>query len=144
MNLWYFLLFYLSFSILFPWPSFEERHYYLVYNMIIVSFQVSEFSPSTSTAMGLPREFHEQCRMSLEVDYLKVDVILLFEYFCLFCTLHTQTHAHIHTETDVWVYNHITHRCLHIGSNQKSEKGYLPFFWNLRAEIRFLLRGYIY
>ncbi|XP_021863776.1 uncharacterized protein [Spinacia oleracea] len=32
---------------------------------------VSEFSPSTSTAMGLPREFHEQCRMSLEVDYLK-------------------------------------------------------------------------
>uniref|UniRef100_A0A803N5Q3 Exportin-4 n=1 Tax=Chenopodium quinoa TaxID=63459 RepID=A0A803N5Q3_CHEQI len=34
-------------------------------------FQVSEFSPSTSTAMGLPREFHEQCRMSLELDYLK-------------------------------------------------------------------------
>ncbi|XP_021742132.1 exportin-4-like isoform X2 [Chenopodium quinoa] len=33
---------------------------------------VSEFSPSTSTAMGLPREFHEQCRMSLELDYLKI------------------------------------------------------------------------
>ncbi|XP_042013629.1 exportin-4-like [Salvia splendens] len=33
---------------------------------------VSEFSPSTSTAMGLPREFHEQCLMSLEHDYLKV------------------------------------------------------------------------
>ncbi|KAM7250286.1 hypothetical protein ACFE04_022169 [Oxalis oulophora] len=32
---------------------------------------VSEFSPSTSSAMGLPREFHEQCRMSLELDYLK-------------------------------------------------------------------------
>ncbi|KAF8017869.1 hypothetical protein BT93_H2928 [Corymbia citriodora subsp. variegata] len=33
---------------------------------------VSEFSPSTSSAMGLPREFHEQCRRSLELDYLKV------------------------------------------------------------------------
>ncbi|KAL2942733.1 Exportin-4 [Bienertia sinuspersici] len=32
---------------------------------------VSEFSPATSTAMGLPREFHEQCRMSLELDYLQ-------------------------------------------------------------------------
>ncbi|KAM7277091.1 hypothetical protein ACFE04_018957 [Oxalis oulophora] len=32
---------------------------------------VSEFSPSTSSDMGLPREFHEQCRMSLELDYLK-------------------------------------------------------------------------
>ncbi|KAL6989064.1 hypothetical protein U1Q18_014816 [Sarracenia purpurea var. burkii] len=32
---------------------------------------VSEFSPSTSTAMGLPREFHEQCRALLEQDYLK-------------------------------------------------------------------------
>ncbi|XP_057476244.1 uncharacterized protein LOC130764171 isoform X2 [Actinidia eriantha] len=32
---------------------------------------VSEFSPSTSTAMGLAREFHEQCRASLEQDYLK-------------------------------------------------------------------------
>ncbi|XP_024988804.1 exportin-4-like isoform X2 [Cynara cardunculus var. scolymus] len=32
---------------------------------------VSEFSPSTSTALGLPREFHEQCRTSLEHDYLK-------------------------------------------------------------------------
>ncbi|GMP21962.1 hypothetical protein CsSME_00000164 [Camellia sinensis var. sinensis] len=32
---------------------------------------VSEFSPSTSTAMGLPREFHEQCRASLEQDHLK-------------------------------------------------------------------------
>ncbi|KAA8534671.1 hypothetical protein F0562_032188 [Nyssa sinensis] len=33
---------------------------------------VSEFSPSTSTAMGLPREFHEQCRKSLELDYLQI------------------------------------------------------------------------
>lgn len=33
---------------------------------------VSEFSPATSTALGLPREFHEQCRMSLERDYLKL------------------------------------------------------------------------
>ncbi|XVF06407.1 hypothetical protein REPUB_Repub06bG0046100 [Reevesia pubescens] len=32
---------------------------------------VSEFSPSTSSAMGLPREFHEQCRISLELKYLK-------------------------------------------------------------------------
>ncbi|XP_038877264.1 exportin-4 [Benincasa hispida] len=32
---------------------------------------VSEFSPSTSSAMGLPREFHEQCRRSLELNYLK-------------------------------------------------------------------------
>ncbi|XVE62729.1 hypothetical protein DITRI_Ditri06bG0142700 [Diplodiscus trichospermus] len=32
---------------------------------------VSEFSPSTSSAMGLPREFHEQCRTSLELNYLK-------------------------------------------------------------------------
>lgn len=32
---------------------------------------VSEFSPATSTAMSLPREFHEQCRVSLERDYLK-------------------------------------------------------------------------
>ncbi|CAJ1961162.1 unnamed protein product [Sphenostylis stenocarpa] len=32
---------------------------------------VSEFSPSTSSAMGLPREFHEQCRRSFEKDYLK-------------------------------------------------------------------------
>ncbi|XP_022933418.1 exportin-4 isoform X1 [Cucurbita moschata] len=32
---------------------------------------VSEFSPSTSSAMGLPREFHEQCRRSLEQNYLK-------------------------------------------------------------------------
>ncbi|XP_010024949.2 exportin-4 isoform X2 [Eucalyptus grandis] len=33
---------------------------------------VSEFSPSTSSVMGLPREFHEQCHKSLELDYLKV------------------------------------------------------------------------
>ncbi|KAK4273593.1 hypothetical protein QN277_021966 [Acacia crassicarpa] len=33
---------------------------------------VSEFSPSTSSVMGLPREFHEQCRRSLELDYLKL------------------------------------------------------------------------
>ncbi|KAL3655859.1 hypothetical protein CASFOL_000255 [Castilleja foliolosa] len=32
---------------------------------------VSEFSPSTSSPMGLPREFHEQCRISLEQDYMK-------------------------------------------------------------------------
>ncbi|KAL5998716.1 hypothetical protein ACLOJK_009661 [Asimina triloba] len=32
---------------------------------------VSEFSPSTSTPMGLPAEFHEQCRASLELDYFK-------------------------------------------------------------------------
>ncbi|KAG4135727.1 hypothetical protein ERO13_D08G234300v2 [Gossypium hirsutum] len=33
---------------------------------------VSEFSPSTSSVMGLPREFHEQCRTSLELNYLKM------------------------------------------------------------------------
>ncbi|XP_047316080.1 exportin-4 isoform X1 [Impatiens glandulifera] len=32
---------------------------------------ISEFSPSTSTAMGLPREFHDQCQASLERNYLK-------------------------------------------------------------------------
>ncbi|PON54527.1 Armadillo-type fold containing protein [Trema orientale] len=32
---------------------------------------VSEFSPSTASAMGLPREFHEQCRKSFERDHLK-------------------------------------------------------------------------
>ncbi|XP_073305923.1 uncharacterized protein [Primulina huaijiensis] len=32
---------------------------------------VSEFSPSTSTAMGLPREFHEKCRTSLEKTFIK-------------------------------------------------------------------------
>ncbi|KAM5561712.1 hypothetical protein ABKV19_022354 [Rosa sericea] len=32
---------------------------------------VSEFSPSTSSAMGLPREFHEHCKKSLELDHLK-------------------------------------------------------------------------
>ncbi|MCH97734.1 exportin-4-like [Trifolium medium] len=36
---------------------------------------VSEFSPSTSSAMGLPREFHEQCRRSLERDYLKFTLL---------------------------------------------------------------------
>ncbi|WMV58901.1 hypothetical protein MTR67_052286, partial [Solanum verrucosum] len=33
---------------------------------------VSEFSPSTSIAMALPREFHEQCRVSFELEYLKL------------------------------------------------------------------------
>ncbi|KAF6154763.1 hypothetical protein GIB67_032375 [Kingdonia uniflora] len=33
---------------------------------------VSEFSPSTSSPMGLPREFHEKCRTSLELNYLKI------------------------------------------------------------------------
>ncbi|XP_016499837.1 uncharacterized protein LOC107818350 isoform X4 [Nicotiana tabacum] len=33
---------------------------------------VSEFSPSTSTAMALPSEFHEQCRVSFELEYLKM------------------------------------------------------------------------
>ncbi|KAL5225000.1 hypothetical protein ABZP36_011639 [Zizania latifolia] len=32
---------------------------------------VSEFSPGTASAMGLPREFHEQCQWSLEVKFLK-------------------------------------------------------------------------
>lgn len=34
--------------------------------------QVSEFSPSTSSAMGLPAEFHEKCRSSFEQYYLQV------------------------------------------------------------------------
>ncbi|WOG81788.1 hypothetical protein DCAR_0100939 [Daucus carota subsp. sativus] len=37
----------------------------------ILESLVSEFAPSTSTAIGLPREFHEQCRTSLELNYLK-------------------------------------------------------------------------
>ncbi|KAJ7517651.1 hypothetical protein O6H91_21G033100 [Diphasiastrum complanatum] len=32
---------------------------------------VSEFSPSTASVMGLPAEFHEHCRASLELDYLQ-------------------------------------------------------------------------
>lgn len=36
---------------------------------------VSEFSPSTSTAMGLPTEFHKQCQSSLELNFLK-------EFYC--------------------------------------------------------------
>ncbi|KAG0575366.1 hypothetical protein KC19_VG340300 [Ceratodon purpureus] len=31
---------------------------------------VSEFAPSTASAMGLPAEVHEHCRASLELDYL--------------------------------------------------------------------------
>ncbi|XP_020598121.1 exportin-4-like, partial [Phalaenopsis equestris] len=33
---------------------------------------VSEFSLTTSTALGLPREFHEQCHLSFESTCLKV------------------------------------------------------------------------
>uniref|UniRef100_A0A1D1XQV5 Exportin-4 n=1 Tax=Anthurium amnicola TaxID=1678845 RepID=A0A1D1XQV5_9ARAE len=32
---------------------------------------VSEFSPPTSSAMGLPAEFHEKCKSSLEEEYLQ-------------------------------------------------------------------------
>ncbi|KAL3681977.1 hypothetical protein R1sor_024933 [Riccia sorocarpa] len=32
---------------------------------------VAEFSPSTASPMGLPAEFHEHCRASLELDYLQ-------------------------------------------------------------------------
>ncbi|XP_071934674.1 uncharacterized protein [Coffea arabica] len=39
--------------------------------IIFLESLVSEFSPSTSTAMGLPKEFHDQCQTSLELDYLK-------------------------------------------------------------------------
>ena len=55
-----------------------------------IDFQVSEFSPSTSTAMGLPREFHEQCRMTLELDHLKVIIYKSNNIaFSLHCTLIT-------------------------------------------------------
>jgi len=47
---------------------------YTIWLLIISSSQVSEFSPSTSSAMGLPREFHENCRKSLEQNFLKVTV----------------------------------------------------------------------
>ncbi|WOL04284.1 exportin-4 isoform X1 [Canna indica] len=36
---------------------------------------VSEFSPGTSTAMGLPKDFHDQCHLSMELNYLK-------EFYC--------------------------------------------------------------
>ncbi|THU73129.1 hypothetical protein C4D60_Mb04t19540 [Musa balbisiana] len=36
---------------------------------------VSEFSPGTSTAMGLPKDYHEQCHSSMELNYLK-------EFYC--------------------------------------------------------------
>ncbi|XP_057961919.1 uncharacterized protein LOC131153553 isoform X2 [Malania oleifera] len=39
--------------------------------IIFLESLISEFSPSTSSAMGLPREFHEQCHKSLELEYLK-------------------------------------------------------------------------
>ncbi|XWS64759.1 hypothetical protein CRYUN_Cryun05aG0031000 [Craigia yunnanensis] len=42
---------------------------------------VSEFSPSTSSAMGLPREFHEQSRTSLELNYLKPLLVFLIQTF---------------------------------------------------------------
>ncbi|GJM84806.1 hypothetical protein PR202_ga00512 [Eleusine coracana subsp. coracana] len=32
---------------------------------------ISEFSPLTASAMGLPKEFHEQCEWSIEVHFLK-------------------------------------------------------------------------
>ncbi|XP_030503962.2 uncharacterized protein LOC115719167 isoform X1 [Cannabis sativa] len=41
------------------------------YGINFLESLVSEFSPSTSSAMGLPREFHELCRKSLEKDHLK-------------------------------------------------------------------------
>lgn len=46
----------------------------LVFELIgwMLFSQVSEFSPLTSSALGLPKEFHEQCCRSLELDYLKV------------------------------------------------------------------------
>ncbi|GJN20859.1 hypothetical protein PR202_gb08288 [Eleusine coracana subsp. coracana] len=33
---------------------------------------ISEFSPLTASAMGLPKEFHEQCEWSTEVHFLKM------------------------------------------------------------------------
>ncbi|XP_073000684.1 uncharacterized protein [Typha latifolia] len=36
---------------------------------------VAEFSPLTASAMGLPKEYHEQCQSSLELNYLK-------EFYC--------------------------------------------------------------
>ncbi|CAL9153708.1 unnamed protein product [Musa hybrid cultivar] len=36
---------------------------------------VSEFSPGTSTGMGLPKDYHEQCHSSMELNYLK-------EFYC--------------------------------------------------------------
>lgn len=54
---------------------------YQIVHSYFHDFQVSEFSPSTSTPMGLPTEFHKQCSCSLERDYLKV---LPFSYAILF------------------------------------------------------------
>lgn len=51
--------------------------------LLFLSPQVSEFSPSTSSAMGLPREFHEQCRRSLELDYLKACVTVYTTFLML-------------------------------------------------------------
>lgn len=52
--------------------------------LIISLSQVSEFSPSTSSALGLPREFHENCRKSLEQNFLKVivELHLLPDIYC--------------------------------------------------------------
>ncbi|KAG2272852.1 hypothetical protein Bca52824_067407 [Brassica carinata] len=54
------------FRIFFFW-----RYMYTICMLIVSVSQVSEFSPSTSSAMSLPREFHENCRKSLEQNYLK-------------------------------------------------------------------------
>uniref|UniRef100_A0A452YFG0 Exportin-4 n=1 Tax=Aegilops tauschii subsp. strangulata TaxID=200361 RepID=A0A452YFG0_AEGTS len=43
---------------------------------------VSEFSPSTASSMGLPKEFHDQCQLSLEVKFLK-GLLLLGTSCCI-------------------------------------------------------------
>ncbi|KAL8130523.1 hypothetical protein V2J09_019678 [Rumex salicifolius] len=39
--------------------------------IIFLESLVSELSPSSSSAMALPREYHENCRKSFELEYLK-------------------------------------------------------------------------
>lgn len=58
--------------------AFENSVLPLVYLFVYFHIlQVSEFSPSTSTAMGLPAEFHQQCSYSFEMGYLKVFHLVL-------------------------------------------------------------------
>jgi hypothetical protein len=39
--------------------------------MIPLQAVVTEFSPATASPLGLPWDYHERCRASLEEDYLQ-------------------------------------------------------------------------
>ncbi|TVU30390.1 hypothetical protein EJB05_22006 [Eragrostis curvula] len=47
------------------WVEFPDQEKATIF------FEISEFSPLTASAMGLPKEFHEKCEWSIEVHFLK-------------------------------------------------------------------------